>query len=170
MEWLGPIVYLSVWVALCCYPAAGIGRAARDPRLRHWALCIWCAGCVMFGIHVFSAFGGFYQWRHAVAVAETAKQTRAATGIDSGAGLYLNYLFALLWSGDAWSWWRSPDRYRTRPLGTFLLLHAFFLFMIVQGAVIFVSGPRRWLGVLVSTAGIGAIAWVVCRESRPDRS
>ena len=110
MEPAAAIVYVSVWVALLCYPAAAIGRAAAQPVVRRWARLVWTAGCLAFWLHVVSAFGVFYQWSHAIAVAATATQTLAATGVDSGAGLYLNYLFALLWTIDMACWWWRPAR------------------------------------------------------------
>lgn len=167
MEPAAAIVDLSVWLALACYPAAALGRAFERPALSRWARLVWSVGCVFFWLHVVSAFGVFYHWSHAIAVAETAKQTLAATGFDSGSGLYLNYLFALLWTADAAWWWWRPEHYRDRRLGVFLLMHGFFLFMIVNGAVIFVAGPRRWLGVLVTAAGAAAVGWAVSRQPRP---
>ena len=164
MESAESIVYLSAWVALACYPAAGVGRGTDQPSLQLWARIVWTAGCVVFGLHVVTAFGVFYDWSHSTALSETARQTRDSTGFDSGAGLYLNYLFALLWIADAAWWWRRPDRYRHRSLQAFLLLHGFFLFMIVNGAVIFVDGPRRWLGAAIFMEGVASVGWAVARN------
>ncbi len=166
MELVEVIVYGTVWAALACYPAAGLGSAAASPGVQRGARLIWSLGCFLFWVHVLSAFGAFYRWSHSVALAETAKQTLAATGVSSGSGLYLNYLFALFWAADvAWWWWR-PESYRARPLGLFLLLHAFFLFMIVNGAVIFVPGPRRWLGLILTMAGVASVGWAVARQRK----
>ena len=145
-------VIVSVWVALFCYPAAALGRASGRPRTSRWLRRVWTAGCVAFGLHMIGAFGVFYGWSFAVAWAETARQTRETTGFDSGIGLIWNLVFALLWLTETVWWWRQPDGYRGRSRGTFLLVHGFMLFMILQGAVVFVSGPRRWLGMLVLAA------------------
>ena len=50
-------------------------------------------------------------------------------------------------------WWQlRPARYEARPRSWRLAVRACFLFMIVNGAVIFVEGPRRLLGVGVLIA------------------
>ena len=50
------------------------------------------------------------------------------------------------------------DRYGQRNRGLTLLLQAFFLFMVVNGAIVFAHGPARWLGigvvVVIAIAGI----------------
>ena len=48
-------------------------------------------------------------------------------------------------SEAAW-WWAAPVRYRARARGVRLTIRAVFLFMIVNGAVVFVDGPMRWVG------------------------
>ncbi|MEM8961717.1 MAG: hypothetical protein AAGD38_09575 [Acidobacteriota bacterium] len=163
------IVYLTVWLALVCFPAAAVGRATEDRQLGRWARRVWSFGCLLFGLHVVSAFGVFYQWSHAFALAETARQTFEATGFESGSGLYLNYLFALLWLIETVWWWWRPVSYRRRSLGIFLAVQGFFLFMIVNGAVIFVDGPRRWLGVVVTTMAVIALGVALRRERTPRR-
>ncbi|MEM6795502.1 MAG: hypothetical protein AAF725_16105 [Acidobacteriota bacterium] len=165
------VVIFTVWAALVCYPAGPLGRAVEGPRAQRWTLRVWTAGCLLFWVHVVSAFDVFYGWSHAYALAETARQTRELTGFDSSSGLYLNYLFALAWTIDAWRARRVGER-RLGPgdsLGGFLALHGFFLFMIVNGAVVFVPGPRRWLGLVITLAGAAAVGWAV-RRARPGRA
>lgn len=161
------LVYGSVWVALAGYPAAGIGRGTEQPSVGHGARWIWTLGCLAFWLHSVSAFGVVYGWSHGVAVEATARQTLEATGFDSGFGIYLNYLFAFLWLVDAVWWWVWPRSYRGRSLRSFLLLHGFFLFMILNGAVLFVDGPRRWLGALIVGAGLASVIWATVRERQP---
>ncbi|MEM9596559.1 MAG: hypothetical protein AAGD06_19990 [Acidobacteriota bacterium] len=160
---LEAVVYLSVWGALLCYPAAAVGRGTRRPGVQRQARWVWTAGGVLFWIHVASAFAAFYGGSHAVALEVTAQRTLETTGVDSGVGLYLNYAFALLWGIEAAWWWRRPESYLRRPSAVFLCLHGFFLFMLVNGAVIFVPGPRRWLGALVTAAGAAAVVWGAVR-------
>ena len=122
-----------------------------------WALAVYSAGLLAFLAHVVLAFGVFYDWSHSVAWDETAKQTKALTGRASGHGLYLNYLFGVVWLADA-AWWRR----RGTPLhrdhrGIAIGLHVFFLFMIVNGGVIFAAGPVRWFTALL-LAGVAASA------------
>ena len=118
-------------------------------------------GCGAFLVHVAAAFHFHYEWSHEVALAETARQTFEAVGVASGAGLWLNYLFTLLWTGDVAYWWRGLERYRRRPIVVHVALHAFFLFMAINATIVFEDGVVRWsaaavLAVLV-VAGVAAL-------------
>ena len=62
-----------------------------------WA---WTAGFVIFLVHVLCAFHFFHHWSHDAAYLDTAQKTAAMTGWNWGGGLYLNYLFALIWGID----------------------------------------------------------------------
>ena len=88
---------------------------------------------IVYIVHVCCAFEYFYAWSHAVAVRETARQTSDLFGVNSGAGLYLNYLFTVLWAAHAVLWWRRADG--SLPHGT-RAIHAFLIFMIVNATVV----------------------------------
>jgi len=54
-----------------------------------------------------------------------------------------------LWLADAaWSW-TSPHSYGARPRWITGSITAFFAFMAINGAVVFETGPVRWIGVAV---------------------
>ena len=62
------------------------------------------------------AFHAHHDWSHAEAHAHVERRTAQLTGVASGVGLWLNYLFGLVWLGDAMFWWIAGDaRYRRRP-------------------------------------------------------
>lgn len=122
----------------------------------------WLLGAAAFAVHAMCAFHFFYGWSHSFAIAETARQTKELTGFDSGSGLYLNYLFGILWLADAVWWLRVGDRYLSRPRWLTLSLHGFFWFMIVNGAIVFGSGAVRYYG--VSLMGLMLVA--IRRSSR----
>ena len=154
----------SVWLALTAYViGAGFslesnGSASRRSAAR-WA---WTIGCGLFPVHVDCAFAYFHHWSHGAAYWETARQTAALTGWSWGGGLYFNYLFALLWLTDVlWSW-LAPVRYARRSSAITASWHGFFVFMLFNGAVVFVHGPLRWFGVLLCT--MLAILWIRYRR------
>ena len=147
------VVLCSVWVAVLCYPAGPAGRRIAPIASR----LIWTFGAVAFIVHVIAAFHVHYQWSHVVALDETARQTAEMTGRNTGTGLYLNYLFALLWLLDAGWWWRDGVGHRSRPKWVHLGLHGFMLFMLINGAVVFVASPMRWLGLVVSLVALVAL-------------
>lgn len=112
---------------------------------RH-ARVFWSLACLAFLAHVACAFEFFHHWSHAAAYRETARQTAERTGMSWGGGIYLNYLFALVWVGDAAWWWVAPASFARRPIMLQRLWRGFFFFMVLNGAIIFGHGPVRWLG------------------------
>jgi hypothetical protein len=108
------------------------------------ARALWTAGLLSYLAHVVSAFHYVHGWSHARAAAETARQTEELFGIASGAGLFFNYLFTVVWTFDALWWWLDEDGYRLRPRWTSVFVHAFLAFMFVNGAVVFAQGFSRW--------------------------
>lgn len=157
------IVDGSAWIAIVLYTWTVI-RLAVKPSPDPGARIVWSAGCGVFVLHVLSAFGVVYGWSHDEAFRQTAIQTRAATGFGVGWGLYLNYAFGLIWFADSIWWWTVGDtRYQRRRRVVFGVLHVFFLFMIVNGAFVFVDGWRRFLGLVLFGCGACAVYRVLKR-------
>lgn len=142
---------LTIWLALGLYASSQVARPSRASR---W---LSVAGLTLFVAHVVLAFQVHYGWSHATALRETASQTEALTGVRTGSGLYVNYLFGLAWLAEVWWWTRAETSYLNRPGWVELAGRAFFLFMIVNGAVVFVDEPQRWLG--IALAGVLVYAW-----------
>ncbi|MCB1229648.1 MAG: hypothetical protein KDN19_05250 [Verrucomicrobiae bacterium] len=151
------VTRISIWVAVAAWAGviAGLLRGRRGRCLRF----TWTIGLVAYLLHVMAAFAGFYRWSHAVAYAETARQTAEQTGFSSGFGLWLNYLVAALWGIDVARWWITG---KVRPEGMMRKLwwgwHVFLAFMIFNGTIVFGHGPVRWYGVAIFTV-LAAIAW-----------
>ncbi|MEM9557300.1 MAG: hypothetical protein AAGC60_23780 [Acidobacteriota bacterium] len=171
------VTRVSVWIALLCYlagPLAALaGRAAGSRRLNRWrrrARFVYSCGFVAFMVHVVAAFHVFYEWSHSVALAETARQTAELTGARSGAGLWLNYLYLLVWALDVAWWWRVDVivHARRRAWAT-ALIHGFFVFIAFNATVVFEQGPVRWIGA-AATALLFAVAFVVALRSRTGPS
>ena len=131
----------TIWIAMGGY---ALNCSLLMAAMERTALAAYLAGLVAFIAHVLLAFGVFYGWSHSIAYEETARQTEAVTGTASGAGLYLNYLFGLIWLLDAIVWVRRGTAIHRRNFLLALLLHGFFLFMIVNGGIVFAGGPVRW--------------------------
>ena len=159
--------FLTAWtvrLAVACYltrVAVDLHSAGR-PGARSQAFIRWCwtAGCALYLVHVACAFGFYHDWSHAAAYRHTAAQTAALTGIDSGAGLYVNYAFTLFWLGDVVLSWRAAaaDRpapaYRSRTY--FWLLHAVFAFLVFNATVVFGPPAWRWAAFPIATALLAA--------------
>ncbi|HEX4146536.1 MAG TPA: hypothetical protein VHY91_23750 [Pirellulales bacterium] len=134
--------------------AAGTARG----RLVRWC---WTWGLVCFLVHLAMAFHYFHHWSHADAFA----RTRQVSGV--GEGIYVSYLFTLLWAADVAYWWVDPQGYAGRPAWIARSLHTFMLFIVLNGTVVFESGPIRWAGLL--GLALLAVAWWMARLGRRSR-
>ncbi len=162
--WGDLLTRASVWLALLGYLAGPLAALAG----RHWAQwqgtarAIYTAGLVCFLVHVAAAFHFFYGWSHETALTETARETFEAVGRRDGSGLYLNYLFTVLWLADVAWWWRAGlDGFRRRTPWICLVLHGFFVFMAFNATVVFEDGAVRIAGALATAALVAAVlaAW-----------
>ena len=145
-EWL---TRSAVWLALLLYVVAECVKAVRPGGGGTAARWMNTLGCVAFLAHVAFAFHFYHAWSHREAYAHTASQTAEWFGWTWGGGLYFNYAFALLWLSEVvWSW-ASPISHCARWKWMTWLVRGFFFFMMVNGAVVFVPGARRWLGLVL---------------------
>jgi hypothetical protein len=126
----------------------------------------WTIGCAFFVAHVTCAFAYFHGWSHATAYEETARQTAEMTGVRTGAGLYLNYLFGMIWVVDVIAWWVRPVRVMQRARWITMIWQGFFLFMVINGAIVFGVGTVRWLGVGICLV----LVWGIWRRGFRARS
>ncbi len=115
-----------------------IDRSAAELYAR-WC---WTWGCLTFLVHVAMAMHFYHHWSQAAAM----EHTRAVSGV--GEGIYFSYLFVAVWTGDVLLWWLAPQRRAERPAWVNRALHAFMLFIVFNGTVIYESGPIRWAGLI----------------------
>jgi hypothetical protein len=147
----------SAWLSLVGWTVANWLESR--PRA---ARCASSLGVLMLAVHTALAFEIRYAWSHALAARETARQTEVLFGWSSGAEVFVNYLFLLVWTADVAWWWLSIETYRQRPPALTRAVRGFFLLMFASGAVVFVRGPLRLLG----AAAILAAAWAWYRGAR----
>jgi hypothetical protein len=160
-------VLITLWTvraALACYFVTAAMRV-RGRGLTA-ARAVWSVGAVLMWAHLAAAFHFVHHWSHAAAVAATARDTLAVTGLDWGGGVYFNYAMAAAWAGDAAWWWASRRGYERRPRWIDAVLHGYFLFMIFNAAVVFAAGAVRWCGL----AAIVALAVYWRLQRRPRRA
>lgn len=159
------ITLWTIRAALACAFVAALLVMVNPSRERHarLPLLLWTVACGLFLGHVAAAFHYYHNWTHALAVQDTAQRTADLIGWRFGGGVYFNYLFGVLWLCDVLLLWHrklqrgastreissspkgaSPDSEATvHPLRIAWIV--FFLFMVVNGAIVFVSGPVRWI-------------------------
>ena len=159
-------VAITAWtirLAMLGYFAALLLMLLQRPQPARW---LWTLGCGIFLLHVAAAFHFYHDWSHADAVAETARQTHELLGVVFGAGVWFNYLFALVWVTDVAWWWISPTARRRRPRWVAALIHGYMLLIAFNGVVVFESGPVRWWGVIASAILLVAAGWSLRRAPR----
>ena len=116
----------------------------------------WFAAWLLCVLHVICAFHFRHHWDHAVAIEHTAKMTENVVGIRWGGGLYINYLFLLLWGASALDSLRYGGNRTENRRRLEVFLHAFAAFMMFNATAIF--GPAWWW---VPT--IAVVAVILCR-------
>lgn len=135
-EWLTPewLTRASIWIAMAAWTCGIVGgkRASFSDSNSWWP---WLAGLIFYAIHIVLAYGAFYDWSHAVAWEKTALDTAAATGVKTGIGLLLNFLFG------AWLAWDLYGRCRGRTGWTPRVTEGFVFFFLINGAIVFGNGP-----------------------------
>ncbi len=155
---------LSIWLAVAAWAAVtAAGLAGWTLPGARW---IWGGAWVAFVFHAVTAFATRYQWSQEIALAETARQTRELVGLESGAGLWWNYAFGLFWGLDLARWFATGEEVPSGDVARRLhrALRIFLAFMVFNGAVIFVEGPQRGMGLAVFA--VLAVAWGLGRMRR----
>ena len=142
--------------------AAGEVLMRRSPQADRWARTAWTVAILLAAIHVGLAFHFVYGWNHETAVAETARQSAERFGVGWRGSIYVNYVFLAIWLADVCWWWAAPASHGSRSIRFEIARLATFVFMFVNGAIIFASGIGR-------LAGIAAVAAVLLASpaSRP---
>ncbi len=150
-EWLtritAALAFVAWFAALSLKPRPGAQVSDRGVAR------IWLAGSLIMLAHTALAFHFYHGWSHAAAVVDTARQTRELTGLNWGGGVWLNYLFAMIWLGDAG--WRiaGAESHARRPRWLAIATHAFLAFIWFNATVVFGSWPMR-------AAGAFAFIWL----------
>lgn len=147
-------LFITIWLALAAFVAVEAGRRTvlSGQRPLPWLTSASYTGLALLVIHMAIAFGVVHAWSHEAAVRATASQTAAVYGLSWGGGVYVNYLFALLWGVDAWLWQKSPERAARRSSIFGWALRLFYFVIIANAAVIFAHGHRRALGLGMALA------------------
>jgi hypothetical protein len=160
-------VALMLYVAALVIMAGAVRAPGRDRgasvRGRRLARLLWSAGLLAYLAHVVTAFQFVHGWSHQAAVVETARQTRELFGLETGVGIWFNYLFTAVWGADVAWWWLNPDSYARRAVPVSAGVHAFLAFMFFNGAVVFAAGPSRWIGLAATV--VVPVEWVWRRRA-----
>lgn len=114
-------------------------------RSARWS---WTVGIVLALVHAWLAFEYVYDWSHRVAADETLRLATSRIGVGWAGGIYVNYAFLAVWTADVCWWWMSPASHAGRGPRLEASRRAFFLFMFLNGSVVFASGVSRIIGAI----------------------
>ena len=132
--------------------AAGEALMRRSLLADRLARAVWTVAIVLATAHVVIAFHFVYRWNHETAVAETARQAAERFGWGWRGSIYVNYVFLSIWLADICWWWVAPASHASRALRLEITRLAAFVFMFVNGAIIFASGVGRLAGIVAVAA------------------
>lgn len=146
---------ITIWLAMLVWAVAIPFLGRNSVR---W---LWLCGFVFYLLHIGFAFHHYHDWSHAAAWEATARDTEALTGFRTGAGLLVNYAFAIWLAIELVLSFRKD-----KPVS--FALEGFVFFMIVNGAIVFGEGPVRWFGVVLCARIV--VAWMqrFTRRSREN--
>lgn len=131
------LIVWTVRLAVACYCGCLWIRVARSELKSHrpyrWLWAVSWAFCL---IHVLCAYHFEHHWSQAAALKHTADLTEKVVGLYWSGGLYINYLFLILWGADVIRCFQTQ-----RFTGAGMQIAA--AFMMFNATVVF--GPRWWL-------------------------
>jgi hypothetical protein len=146
----------SAWLSLASWAAGEwLLASSATPHRERRARGAFTLGALALLLHTGLALHVRHAWSQTDALLAIARETAEVTGLAFGGGLFVNYAFLAFWLAEAVAWWRSPTRYLNRPARVRWVSRAVFLFMFVNGAVVFGHGPVRVFG----TLAILAVCW-----------
>ena len=151
--------------------AAGEVMMRRSARHDRFARTAWTIGIALALLHVVLAFHFVYAWNHEAAIAATVRQSVDRFGWGWRGGIYVNYLFLTLWLLDVCWWWLAPISHSSRARWLETTRLGIFVFMFVNGAIVFASGIGRLVGVASVAAAV--LAWLATQRlhnTHPRRS
>lgn len=159
-------LYSTIWLSMILFVAGEAGkRFVRTDNTPKWPWWAWTVGVSLCAVHMSLAMAGRHGWDHQEAVRATAEQAAAVYSIYWSGGLYVNYVFLLIWAGET-AWWAiSPRAYLSRGAALVWSLRAFYFVIIVNAVVVFARPAMRLPGLLLTAALVGA--WIGISAPRP---
>ena len=149
-------VVVTAWVAAALW---FVGSAMLLRVGSRWARRVWAVGCVAFFVHSALAFHVVHGWSHAAAFDHVERDS------GFGAGIFVNYLFGLVWATDSIWIWVSQRSYWNRPRWVLWTVHGFLAFVVFNATVVYAATSMRW----AALAGFGVLAWQAKNASAMGR-
>ena len=123
-------------------------------RLERWC---WTLGLAAILAHFLAAYAQLGRSHEAV-LAHTARETERVTGWRFAGGVWGNYLFALFWGLETIGQWGRRGWATGWSLWNYCL-HGYLLLVVVNGAIVFATGPVRVVALFVCLVLGGLLFW-----------
>ena len=163
------MIFWTIYISLALYVLAlSLLMSSRDEPARRLARLAWTAAFSLYILHVLAAYHYQHRWSQADALSHAAKRTAEVVGLDWSGGLYVNYVFTIVWFADVAWWWRNAEAYRRRPRWMTFSIHAFFAFIAINSTVVFARGAVRWISAAAAAALV--VLWFSQRKNKLPRS
>src|SRR5262245_41197379 len=105
---------------------------------------VWTLACLLCLLHIATAFHLAHGWSHEAAW----EHTKQVSGY--GDGIYVIYLFTLVWLADVIWAWVAFDSYLSRPRWLSWTIHGFLAFVVFNAVVVFGSNLARSITFLLA--------------------
>lgn len=159
-------LWLGIWLAWLAL-AWRWGAAPDSPA---WRRARWCftASAIPLLIHAAISFDNFLNWSHEMGVVTMEMRTAEFLPVQTGAAIYLTYLFLIIWLLEVVVSWAAFDAWRCRPrwfdalVQFFLLGYGFILVVFLGGVGAYQLTPVGWTSLAV--AALAGITWGLARR------
>jgi len=148
-------VLVPVWISLAAWFVGAVARFGTSGAAHRWYAWCWVIGSVAMWVHIVGSYAVVHGWSHAAAIEATAAESERVTGIRAGWGVYVNFVFAILWSAYS----VILVRRSSVPTRSDAMVFWFIAAMVSMSTVVFEQGWVRWIG-------IAAILFLVGLSSR----
>lgn len=123
---------------------------------RRWVRVLYTNAYLLYLVHLAVAFHAGHGWSHAAAM----DHVKAQSGF--GLGIFVSYLFTVIWTADVSWWWVLPRSYTQRPRWLTGIVQGFLGFVVFNATVVYAAPPLRW----AALAGFVALAVTLLRSRR----
>lgn len=148
------LILWTIRSSVLLYALAVIVRFQRSrPSRANWKRIfgwLWTGAWVLCVIHVLCAYHFQHHWDQDAAQKHTAEMTDRVVGLYWSGGLYINYVFLILWGAHCFWWWRTSD---FAPSGS-EMARSDLAMQLIAGFMMFnataVFGPQWWIAVVAA--------------------
>ena len=106
---------------------------------------VYAVGAFIMAIHIVCSYGIAHEWSHQAALDHTANETLDVVGVAVPHGVYVNFLFLIVYvANGVWRFRLGASRMR-RPQVVAIAIDCFLDAIVLMATVVFETGWIRWV-------------------------